>query len=96
MGKIMKLCLNNTNNMYKPEYSINEFWVEDTSLDPSSKPRRFDTRPGGKDPGPDGDGICLPDSAIPGDGARRGGVARPNPESVSIREANIIESQMNW
>lgn len=59
------------------------FAVNEISLDPSSNPRRFDIKPGGKEPGPEGDGICLPDAAIPGDGARRGGVARPNPESVS-------------
>lgn len=67
--------------MYKPEYSI-EPRLAASRPDPSSKPRRFDIKPGGSEPGPDGDGICLPE-AIPGDGARRGGVARPNPESVS-------------
>lgn len=66
---------------YKPEYSI-EPRLAESRPDPSSKPRRFDIKPGGSEPGPDGDGICLPE-AMPGDGARRGGVARPNPESVS-------------
>lgn len=66
---------------YKPEYSIEPRLVESKPV-PSSKPRRFVIKPGGSEPGPDGDGICLPE-AMPGDGARRGGVARPNPESVS-------------
>lgn len=46
--------------------------------------------PGGKEPGPDGDGKCRPtpcELPIPGDGARRGGVARPKPESVSAFES---------
>lgn len=41
-------------------------------------------KPGGNDPGPDGDGKWRFDGPIPGDGARRGGVARPKPESVSM------------
>ena len=41
-------------------------------------------KPGGNEPGPDGDGKCLPERPIPGDGARLGGVARPKPESVSV------------
>lgn len=64
-----------------------ELGVDEISLDPSSKTRRFDINPGGSDPGPEGDGKCLPDGPIPGDGARRGGVARPKPESVSRHEA---------
>lgn len=40
-------------------------------------------KPGGSEPGPDGEGKWRLDGPIPGDGARRGGVARPNPESVS-------------
>ena len=60
-----------------------ELPVDDISLDPSSIPRRFDIKPGGKEPGPDGEGICLLNVAIPGDGARRGGVALPIPESIS-------------
>jgi len=74
---------------YKPEYSMFKFGVKEKSLDPSSNPRRFDIKPGGKEPGPEGDGICLPEAPIPipGDGARLGGVARPSPESVSNRQA---------
>jgi hypothetical protein len=62
-----------------------ELAVEEMSLDPSSKPRRFVIKPGGKEPGPEGDGKCLveEDEPIPGDGALRGGVARPSPESES-------------
>lgn len=70
-------------SLYEPEYSIMELPVDDISLDPSSIPRRFDIKPGGKEPGPDGEGICLLNVAIPGDGARRGGVALPIPESIS-------------
>lgn len=44
-------------------------------------------KPGGREPGPEGDGKCRPDGPIPGDGARRGGVARPKPESVSSHNA---------
>ena len=77
--------------IYKPEYSIIEL-AADISLDPSSKTLRFDISPGGNDPGPDGDGICLPvddeDGPMPGDGARLGGVARPKPESVSKHRCN--------
>lgn len=44
-------------------------------------------RPGGRDPGPaEGDGKGRPAAGplpMPGEGARRGGVARPKPESVS-------------
>lgn len=66
-----------------------KFGVKEKSLDPSSNPRRFDIKPGGNEPGPEGDGICLPEAPIPipGDGARLGGVARPSPESVSNRQA---------
>lgn len=48
-------------------------------------PRRFIKLGCGKDPGPLGEGKWRPEDAepIPGDGARRGGVARPNPESES-------------
>lgn len=53
------------------------------SLEPSSKPRLFVMRPGGSDPGPDGDGKCRLEGPMPGDGARLGGVARPSPESES-------------
>lgn len=45
--------------------------------------RRLFMKPGGNEPGPEGDGRWRPDGPIPGDGARRGGVARPRPESVS-------------
>ena len=50
------------------------------SLAASSKPPclRLEKSPGGSDPGPDGEGRCL---AMPGEGARRGGVARPSPLS---------------
>lgn len=63
-----------------------ELGVDDMSLEPSSKMRpRLFIKPGGSEPGPDGDGKWRPDGPIPGDGARRGGVARPKPESVSRR-----------
>lgn len=70
---------------YKPEYSNIELGVDEISLEPSSniRPRLF-IKPGGNDPGPDGDGKWRFDGPIPGDGARRGGVARPKPESVSM------------
>lgn len=67
-----------------------ELGVELMSLAPSSKPlipRRFDIKLGcGKEPGPLGEGKWRPEDdpePIPGDGARRGGVARPKPESES-------------
>lgn len=59
-----------------------ELGVELISLDPSSKILRFVMSPGGRLPGPEGEGRCLI-GPIPGDGARRGGVALPKPESVS-------------
>lgn len=59
-----------------------ELGVELISLQPSSNIRRLVISPGGRLPGPEGDGKCLI-GPIPGDGARRGGVARPKPESVS-------------
>lgn len=69
---------------YKPEYSSIELGVDEISLEPSSNTRRcLFIKPGGNEPGPDGDGKCRFDGAMPGDGARRGGVARPKPESVS-------------
>lgn len=69
---------------YKPEYSSIELAVDEMSLEPSSKTRpRLFMKPGGNEPGPDGDGKWRLDCPTPGDGARRGGVARPNPESVS-------------
>lgn len=58
------------------------------SLLPSSN-RRLDIRPGGRDPGPDGDGKCLV-LPIPGLGALLGGVARPKPLSVSAWTPLII------
>lgn len=86
-----KCCRNNRKQkfenvlffLYKPEYSIIELAADEISLDPSSNIRRLFMKPGGSEPGPDGDGKCRPDGPIPGDGARRGGVARPKPESVS-------------
>lgn len=63
-----------------------ELWAEEMSLEPSSNMRRFVISPGGREPGPDGDGRCRPTTCeppIPGDGALRGGVALPKPESVS-------------
>lgn len=71
--------------VYQPEYSIIEL-AADISLDPSSNIRLLFIKPGGSEPGPDGDGKWRPDGPIPGDGARRGGVARPKPESVSEGE----------
>ena len=59
------------------------------SLLPSSKTLRFVIRPGGKDPGPEGEGRCLM-LPIPGLGARLGGVARPRPLSVSARNETTI------
>lgn len=53
------------------------------SLLPSSKTLRFVMRPGGKDPGPEGEGRCLI-LPMPGLGARLGGVALPSPLSVSV------------
>lgn len=56
------------------------------SLLPSSKTLLLVIRPGGKDPGPDGEGRCLmlpTQFPMPGLGARLGGVARPSPLSVS-------------
>lgn len=41
---------------YQPEYSIMELAADDISLDPSSNIRRLFIKPGGSDPGPDGDG----------------------------------------
>lgn len=60
-----------------------ELAAEEISLEPSSKIRRLCIRPPGREPGPDGEGKCRPEGPIPGEGARLGGVARPNPESVS-------------
>lgn len=60
-----------------------ELGVDEISLEPSSKMRRLFMKPGGREPGPDGDGRWRPDGPMPGDGARLGGVARPKPESVS-------------
>lgn len=72
---------------YKPEYSSIELGVEEISLEPSSKTRpRLFIKPGGREPGPDGDGKWRLDCPMPGDGARRGGVARPKPESVSTSQ----------
>lgn len=68
--------------VYQPEYSIIEL-AADISLDPSSNIRLLFIKPGGSEPGPDGDGKWRPEGPIPGDGARRGGVALPKPESVS-------------
>lgn len=59
------------------------------SLDPSSNMRRLFMKPGGNEPGPDGEGKWRPDGPMPGEGARRGGVARPRPESVSARRSNV-------
>lgn len=84
-----------------------ELGVELMSLAPSSKPpmpRRFDIKLGcGKEPGPLGEGKWRPDDEpdpMPGDGARRGGVARPKPESESDRfsarhqmEARVSKNQ---
>lgn len=64
-----------------------ELGVELMSLDPSSNVRRFVISPGGREPGPDGEGNVR----TPGDGALRGGVARPRPESASPYR-NTIES----
>lgn len=54
--------------------------------------RRFDIMFGcGNEPGPLGDGRCLPAELvvpIPGEAALLGGVARPKPESVSIKPFN--------
>lgn len=70
-----------------------ELGVDEISLAPSSYPplpppmRLFDIRLGcGSEPGPDGDGKWRDDDPVPmpGDGARRGGVARPKPESESV------------
>lgn len=73
-----------------------ELGVDDISLEPSSKMRpRLFMKPGGNEPGPDGDGKCRPDGPIPGDGARLGGVARPNPESVSRHQAKIEEKKFH-
>lgn len=66
---------------YKPEYSIIELGVDEISLEPSSTTRRLFMKPG-NEPGPDGDGRWRL-APMPGEGARRGGVARPKPESVS-------------
>lgn len=41
---------------YQPEYSIMELAADDISLEPSSNMRRLFIKPGGSDPGPDGDG----------------------------------------
>lgn len=64
-----------------------ELCADEISLDPSSNMRRFVIKPGGNEPGPEGDGKCRPMTCepppIPGEGALRGGVARPKPESVS-------------
>lgn len=60
-----------------------ELALDEMSLEPSSKPRRFVINPGGSEPGPDGEGRWRLDGPIPGDGARLGGVARPRPESES-------------
>lgn len=60
-----------------------ELAADDISLEPSSNIRRLFIKPGGSEPGPDGDGRWRPDGPMPGDGARLGGVARPSPESVS-------------
>lgn len=50
-------------------------------------------KPGGNEPGPDGDGKWRPDGPIPGDGARLGGVARPKPESVSSHGCMIRDRE---
>lgn len=42
-------------------------------------------RPGGSEPGPDGDGKWRAPGPMPGEGARLGGVALPKPESESIQ-----------
>jgi hypothetical protein len=47
-------------------------------------------RPGGKDPGPEGEGRCLM-LPIPGLGALLGGVALPRPLSVSIYKHITIQ-----
>lgn len=61
-------------------------------------PRRFDIKPGGSEPGPEGEGMCLFSVAIPGDGARRGGVALPMPESVSSQtsKGGIIHNSFQF
>lgn len=41
---------------YKPEYSSIELGVDEISLEPSSNTRRLFIKPGGNEPGPDGDG----------------------------------------
>lgn len=41
---------------YKPEYSSIELAVDEMSLEPSSNTRPRFIKPGGNDPGPDGDG----------------------------------------
>jgi hypothetical protein len=75
-----------------------ELGVELISLAPSSKPtmfRRLDIIGWGREPGPLGEGRCLPvelADPIPGDAARLGGVARPKPESESIK---TIQPQHN-
>lgn len=53
-------------------------------------PRRFVIKPGGNEPGPDGEGICLFSVCMPGEGARRGGVALPMPESISSQTSKGI------
>jgi len=72
-----------------PVYSSMELGVELMSLEPSSKFLRFVISPGGSEPGPDGDGRCRI-LLMPGDGARRGGVALPRPESVSVYRYTIL------
>lgn len=70
-----------------------ELAADDISLEPSSNMRRLFIKPGGSDPGPDGDGRWRPDGPMPGDGARLGGVARPSPESVSEHDCGGGEEQ---
>lgn len=59
-----------------------ELGVQLISLLPSSKTFFLVMRPGGSDPGPEGEVRCLT-LPIPGLGARLGGVPRPKPLSVS-------------
>lgn len=78
-----KLLVSQKKSLNKPLYSIIELAAE-ISLDPSSNILRLFIKPPGNEPGPDGDGKWRDEGPIPGDGARRGGVARPRPESVSV------------
>lgn len=67
----------NIQTKYQPLYSNIELAADEISLDPSSNILRFVMRPGGSEPGPDGDGKWR--APIPG------GVALPKPESESIQ-----------